>query len=415
MLHSKQAEAVQVLPWPQLSLYSLELLPVPWLGTAADGRTHLTPPQVARQRQGSRWGSLCLRKHAHSASRSATHKHDVSSHCFWLCPASCCKVSLCLKDGNLLMRSGHTLVIVQICGRHTAAESHCTAASTSNYTALLPPPSSQSDAIVHFCGKSAGPQPNSHSLTSSTATDVQSSSKVCPQLGSPHRPSATNSGCTPSILPFSSSARKSGRTQTGVGDTLSGFLQEQAKPPHVDPQVVLPQPASGTRDLFVDMVTADFTFLPSPGQQHCNSSNKTETQHNARQGPTTSPNCPPATTSFSSAPGSVGVSGMCSGCTPADRKQEQQGAGTAVPQSMKVSVGDLTNGAVMLQNPDGSVQYVVLTSDEQRAVQLSMQARHHKEAGTAETSAYQVLGYMVQDRCMQRYWYCQHVMLSCKL
>ena len=305
-------------------------------------------------------------------------------------------------------------VVLQISGRHTAADLQSTAASTSNNTALLPPSSSQSDAIVRFSVKSADTQPNSHSLTPSTATDVQSSSRVCPQLGSPQRSSATSSGCSPSILPLSSSAIKSGRTQTGVGDTLSGFLQEQAKPPHVHRQAILPQPASGTYDLLVGMVAADFAFAPSPGHQHCNSSNKTETQHKARQGPTTSPNCSPSTAASSSVPGNVGASGMCSGCTAADCKQEQQGAGMAVPHSMEVSVGDLTGGAVMLQNPDGSVHYVVLTSDEQRAVQLSMQAKRNKEARTAETSAYQVPGYMVLDVCIQRYWYCQHGLL-CKL
>ena len=201
------------------------------------------------------------------------------------------------------------------------------------------------------------------------------------------------------VPPLSSSPRKSARVQAGVGDTLAGFLQEQPKPPYVDSQATLPQPASGPHELFVGMVMADFTFHPSAGQQHSNSSssNETETQHNARQSTTTGP--APSTTAPSSAPGSVGVSGMCSACTAAGCKQEQQGAGKAVLQSMELPVDDLTDGAVMLQNPDGSVQYVVLTSDEQRAVQLSMQAKRNKEAETAETSAYQVS--TMQDMCMQ--------------
>ena len=285
---------------------------------------------------------------------------------------------------------------LQISGRHTAAALHTIAASTSDKRSLMPPSSSHSDAIVHLLVKSAGTQPNPHNSTPSAATDVQFSSGLCPQLGSPHKFTATSSGCISSTLPLSSSARKSGRVPAGVGDSLAGFLQEQAKLPHADPQAILPQPTSSSHELFVGMVTADFTFSPSAEQQHCSSSNKPETQHNTRQSPTTSPGCLQPTTASSREAGSVGVSSTrsvgVSGCTEADCKQEQQGAGKAVPQSMEVSVGegDLTNGAVMLQNPDGSVQYVVLTSDEQRAVQLSMQAKRNKEAATVDTSAYQV-------------------------
>ena len=292
-------------------------------------------------------------------------------------------------------------MVLQISGRDTSAASHSIAASTSNNRSLVPPASSQSDAIVHLSGKSAGTQPNSHSLTPSTATDIQSSSRVHPQLGSPHKSTATSSGCIPSILPFSSSARKSGRVRAGTGDTLAGFLVEQAKPPHGDPQATRPEPASGTHELFVGMVTADFTFVPSAGQQHSSGSSQTEAHRNCRQSPTTSSGCPPSTTAPpSSVLDSVAVSGTCSGCTAADCKQEQQGADKAVPQSIELSVGDLTSGAVMLQHPDGSVQYVVLTSDEQRAIQLSMQAKSNKEAGTAGTSPYQVSTRMCSVRCV---------------
>ena len=51
----------------------------------------------------------------------------------------------------------------------------------------------------------------------------------------------------------------------------------------------------------------------------------------------------------------------------------------------------LAGGAVLLQNPDGSTQYVLLTSEDQIAVQLILQARHDRlaqQAGRAES--YQV-------------------------
>lgn len=70
----------------------------------------------------------------------------------------------------------------------------------------------------------------------------------------------------------------------------------------------------------------------------------------------------------------------------------QQGCSNAesAPGSCQMGSTDLTGGAVMLQNPDGSVQYVVLTSDEQRAVQLSLQAKCDQKASTAQNSTYQV-------------------------
>ena len=85
MLHSKQAEAVQILPCPQLSLYSQKRLPALWLGTVLDGRALLTTAQVG---QVSRWVPPCLREHAMSPSRSATHIHDylrLSFQCLRLC------------------------------------------------------------------------------------------------------------------------------------------------------------------------------------------------------------------------------------------------------------------------------------------------------------------------------------------
>lgn len=269
-------------------------------------------------------------------------------------------------------------VVVQIPGTHEAAASHSTAASTSNGRSRVPSSGSQSDGIVLLSVKSADTQPSSHSLTPSTAAFVQSSSRGCLQLDSPHKPPAISSGCIPWDLPLSSSARKSGRAP---GDTLAGFLQEQAKAPNVGAQAILPQPASGTPELFVGMVTTDFTVVPSAGQHHSNGSCQTDSQCDARQSQSSSPACLLPTAASSS----VSVSGKRSGCMAAECKQELGGSQVA-QRSMEPHVDDLSGGAVMLQNPDGSVQYVVLTSDEQRAVQLSIQAKRNKDAGTAEAT-----------------------------
>ena len=251
----------------------------------------------------------------------------------------------------------------------------------------MPPSSSQSDGIVLLSVKSADTQPSLHSLTPSTAASVQSSSRNYPQLGSPLKPPAISSGCIPWDLPLSSSAKKSGRVQAGAGDTLAEFLQQQAKAPHVEAQAILPQPASGTHELFVGMVTTNFTVVPAAGQQHSEGSCQTDSQCDTRQSQNSSSACLLPTSASSYVPGSVGVSGKRPGCM-----AEQELGGSQVARGSKEpSVDDLSGAAVMLQNPDGSVQYVVLTSDEQRAVQLSIQAQRNKEAGTAEaTSTYHV-------------------------
>ena len=277
-------------------------------------------------------------------------------------------------------------VVSQMAGEDVAAL-HGIPASTVSNEFLSPPSGSQSDGTVHLSVTSSGTQPTSQSSKPPTPADALPSSIGCIQLGSPHKPvaisSASQSQCFP---PVCSLARTSGRVQADAGDTLAGFLQEQTEVPHVHPEVILPQPALDTHELFVGMVTTDFTF--AAGQQQSNSSCKIDSQCGTRQSPNNGPGLPSAL-ECSGMQGSVHMSGRCSGCVTADCKQQHVDAQTA-PQSVELSVADLTSGAVMLQNPDGTVQYVVLTSDEQRAVQLSMQAKRNKEAGTAEGSAYQV-------------------------
>lgn len=285
---------------------------------------------------------------------------------------------------------------------------------------LLSPSSSLSDGIVHLSVTSGSMQPDSDSLRPPTAADAPTSHA---QFDSPGEPVAAVSSlgpppqslCFPSVLQHSDSTRKGravdslplskcsplglqrsssarvrSRVQaTGTGNTLVGILQEQADVLHAGRQAILPQPASGTQELLVGMVMTDFTIAPSAGQHHIDSSRQSGTQCGVRQSTHNSTDCLPSDVASTSIQGSVETSGRSSVNMAADNKH-QHGDAESVPQSMQEGMGDLTNGAVMLENPDGSVQYVVLTSDQQRAVQLSMQAKRNKDADPAEGSASQV-------------------------
>lgn len=346
------------------------------------------PPEVPPTSQGGAGLQVgfTLSRHADSCQHHSLHcKYDSQKHnsCrFAQYHAARCKLYLEIYSAA----NWSQYVVLQIQGSHVAgASAHSTAASASNSRSRMPSSSSQSDGIVHLSVKSADTQPSLHSSTPSTVASAQSSSTGCPQLDSPHKLSAISSGCIPWDLSLSSPAKKTSRVQVGAGDTLAGFLQEQAKAPNVEAQAIRLQPASGTHDLFVGMVTTDFTLVPPAGQQHSNSSCQTEAQSNPSQSQNSSPACLLPTAASSS----VGVLGKRPGCMAADSQQEL-GVGQVAQGSVEPSGDDLSGGAVMLQNPDGSVQYVVLTSDEQRAVQLSMQAKRNKEAGTAETSTYHV-------------------------
>ena len=82
--------------------------------------------------------------------------------------------------------------------------------------------------------------------------------------------------------------------------------------------------------------------------------------------------------------------------TPAHATQSTLSGGVrpgAVACSPEAAEVDLTGGAVLLQDPDGSVRYVVLTSEEQQAVQLSLKAQQDersKQQGVTVTDAHQV-------------------------
>ncbi len=152
-----------------------------------------------------------------------------------------------------------------------------------------------------------------------------------------------------------------GRGRSGTGDSLAGFLQDQARAGQMG-QAFRPQPASGTHELTVGMVLTDSTFVP-------NASSYVKGRD-------------------SIASSSVSWTSAKTQAVSPDLEMFQSAASSL--QAADEAGADLTGGAVKLQNPDGSVQYVVLTSDEQKAVQLSLQAQRRKQEKATDTS-YQVI------------------------
>lgn len=106
----------------------------------------------------------------------------------------------------------------------------------------------------------------------------------------------------------------------------------------------------------------------------------------AQQGPSTAQQGPstvrqsPSTAAASNSP--VGVVGTIrqadSSATQSSGLQSMQpSSSTATASTASYS---LTGGAVLLQNPDGSLHYVMLTGEDQIAVQLSLQAKQARQA-----------------------------------
>lgn len=63
-----------------------------------------------------------------------------------------------------------------------------------------------------------------------------------------------------------------------------------------------------------------------------------------------------------------------------DPHAQPTGESTGTSSGASHAPGSLTGGAVLLQNPDGSLQYVMLTGEDQIAVQLSLKAKQAKQA-----------------------------------
>ena len=108
--------------------------------------------------------------------------------------------------------------------------------------------------------------------------------------------------------------------------------------------------------------------------------------HSSQQGPSTAQQGPstvrqnPSTAAASSSPvGVVGINRQADSiATQSSGLQSMQpSSSTATASTASYS---LTGGAVLLQNPDSSLQYVMLTSEDQIAVQVSLQAKQARQA-----------------------------------
>jgi len=257
----------------------------------------------------------------------------------------------------------------------------------------------QSDGSVRITvlmGQQSGSMPCDSLGASSSCCLEQASSSTHPglMLAGKQPPAATSmssdrvsSDSSKAVLQSGSSSRCSGYGTahsrgriSGTSDTLAGFLQEQARAGQQGSQALRPQPASGTHELTVGMVLTEFRFVPDAKK------------YGVSGLPGSASKLPQSAMMSMDAASSL-YSVKDQGGLPAADKQIDSGTINvrAVASSPEAAHNDLTGGAVLLHNPDGSVQYVVLTSDEQKAVQLKMQARQDQSTkGDTDVDAYQV-------------------------
>lgn len=257
----------------------------------------------------------------------------------------------------------------------------------------------QSDGSVRITvrmGQQSGSMPSDSMEASSSCCLDQASSSADPvlMLAANQTPAATcmssdrvSSDSSKALLQSGSSCRCSGYGTahsrgwiSGTSDTLAGFLQEQGRPGQQGSQALRPHPASGTHELTVGMVLTEFRFVPDAKK------------YGVSGLPGSASKLPQSAMMSTDAASSL-YSVKDQGGLPAADKQIDSGTINvrAVASSPEAAHNDLTGGAVLLHNPDGSVQYVVLTSDEQKAVQLSLQARQDQSTkGDTDVDAYQV-------------------------
>lgn len=260
----------------------------------------------------------------------------------------------------------------------------------------------QSDGSVHITvrmSQQSGSMPCDSLEASSRCRLDQASSSLAPamMLAANQPPAATSmssdrvsSDSRKALLQSGSSSRCSGYgtansrgRMSGTSDTLAGFLQEQARAGQQGSQALRPHPASGTHELTVGMVLTDFRFVPEAKKYGVSKLPGSGSTSQLPQSAMISPDA-------ASGPYSV----KDQDCHQAADNQVDSGKtnARAVASSPEAAHNDLTGSAVLLHNPDGSMQYVVLTSDEQKAVQLSLQARQHQSTkkGDTDVDAYQV-------------------------
>jgi len=282
------------------------------------------------------------------------------------------------------------------CQSHTATLSATPIEEPTAGCSTAVQPSDGSVCITVRMGQQSGRMPSDSRAASSSCCIDQASSSTDPafMLAANQPPAATSmsSNCVSSnsskaVLQPGSSSRCSGYGTahsrgriSGASDTLAGFLQEQARAGQQGSQALRPHPASGTHELTVGMVLTEFRFVPDAKKYGVS---------NLPGSVDKLPQSAMMSTDVASSPHSVKDQG---GLKAADNQIDSgKSNARAVASSPQAAHNDLTGGAVLLHNPDGSVQYVVLTSDEQKAVQLSLQARQHQSTkGDTDVDAYQV-------------------------
>lgn len=147
------------------------------------------------------------------------------------------------------------------------------------------------------------------------------------------------------------------------------------------------QPVPTSCDLSVGVTLLGNTLIPGTAGQHVPSSS--HTQHAGAAMPGQLPNMlstsTPALVTTDIPCSSAASSSLQADGAPAQAASAQSmdpGSSTASGSGSAVGCApsSLTGGAVLLQNPDGSLQYVMLTSEDEVAVQLSLRAKQAKHA-----------------------------------
>ena len=284
-----------------------------------------------------------------------------------------------------------------------AATAQCHAASSADLASQASSSACQPDGAVQITVRKAPQFGSVLSEASSSAQYAQAPAKAC-QAASNISSAPFCSGSKPhfsseqSEVQCSCSGRADNKGRSGVGDSLAGFLHDQARAGRMGSQALRPQPASGTHELIVGMVLTEFTFVPTVGS-HMQG-------RDCKQAPVRSQ---PETKDHDMASGLPGLR-VCAAAA-VGVGQTPTGDATSSPGTAHA---DLTGGAVLLQNPDDSMQYVMLTTDEQKAVQLSLQAQEAKRCEQlVDTDTYQVM-YLAICPVVTRFCTPRHPVYSCQ-
>ena len=147
------------------------------------------------------------------------------------------------------------------------------------------------------------------------------------------------------------------------------------------------QPVPISCDLTVGATLVEHTLTPGSAGQHVPSSSQTQHTGAAMPGqlptPLSTSTLPLMTTDMpcsSAASSSLQADGAPMQAASAQSMEPGSSTASGPGSAVGCAPSSLTGGAVLLQNPDGSLQYVVLTSEDEVAVQLSLRAKQAKHA-----------------------------------